>query len=103
MPNPNAKDKPRFVMPRPFSVVLWRPAQDMDPCPAFVTGTSREAISVVAFPPDARMGVPKDGVRHIDDPVSANIAPDEGGIWDFTEDQKLLRNVLGLDSSVPAV
>lgn len=91
---------PPFVMPKPYSVVVWRPAPGLTPAPAFVTACFRDTISVVAFPQDARIGMPKDGVRHIDDPGVARISPDEGGVWDYTEDQKMLRNVLGLDTVV---
>lgn len=48
---------------------------------------------LTVFAPDNRGGLPKDGVRHITDPEFGEHPSQEGGCWDFTEDQKILAKV----------
>lgn len=85
-----------YKMPEPYCVCLWAPAQGMEWSPALVTKVSRNTVSVVVFTIDARMGVPKDGVRYLNDPGVQHISPDEGGIWDFSPEQKILRDLMGI-------
>lgn len=97
MPSPQKPSqpspKPGFVMPRPGSIVMWTHAPGGEPSVAAVTKIGRQAISVMVFPPDSPRGVPKDGVRHIDDPwLKTNLSP-ESGMWDFTEEAKRLAAV----------
>lgn len=95
MPRPD-----EFVSPRPYTTVLWRHTQDAEPSPALVTAIFERTVSCTVFPIDSPRGMPKDGVRHISDPIAPHIDPAEGGgYWDFTEDQVLLRHVTGEDSS----
>ena len=89
-------------MPEPYTVCLWAPTADLEWSPALVTRINRNTVSVVVFSIDARMGVPKDGVRYVNDPGSQSISPDEGGVWDFTVDQKILRELMGITEEVPA-
>jgi hypothetical protein len=85
-----------YQPPDPYTVCLWAPALGMEWSPALVTKIGRSGISVVLFSIDARMGLPKDGVVYVNDPRSFKIHPDEGGIWDFTVDQKILRELMGI-------
>lgn len=89
-PAPPPPKKPGFRMPKPGAVVIWRHVIGGDPSPAVVTKLGRQGISVMVFPPDSRVGIPKDGVRHISDPqVKTQVMP-ESGIWDHTDETKLL-------------
>lgn len=85
-----------FQMPTPGSLVIWFAAPGGDACVAAVTKIGRRAISVMLFPPDSRVGQPKDSVRHVDDPWNKiyDINPDSG-VWDFTPEHKLLLSVVG--------
>ena len=90
---PKAAKPDKFVMPPAPSVVLWRHAPGGEPSPAAVTKVGKQAISVLIFPPDSRIGVPKDGVRFADDPfLKANVT--DGGIWDYTPEHKLLLSLV---------
>jgi hypothetical protein len=86
-----------FEMPKPFSLVLWRAAPDMDPpAPAVVTAVFHRTISCTVFPLDHAYGVAKDGVRFVKDPEPSQIDVNfGGGYWDYTDDQKLLKHLIG--------
>ena len=85
-----------FRPPDPYTVVVWRQQQSDEPVPALVTARFGRTVSCTIFPLDYPRGVPKDGVRHISDPIAPHIDPVEGGgYWDFTEDQKMLHNAVG--------
>jgi len=75
---------------------LWAPAHGLEWSPAVVTRVNRDTVSLIYFAIDARMGVPRDGVRFVHDPSVAMISPDEGGIWDFTLLEKQFRELMGI-------
>lgn len=70
-------------------IVLWSYRPGGDPAPAFVTQVGQEAIGLVYFPPDSRVGTPRDGVRHVSDPAAARVESD-AGVFDFTATHKRL-------------
>lgn len=80
-----------YKMPRPGSIVVWRSSPNADSCLAIVTAVGQQGLSCMLFPPDSKMGLPRDSVRHVDDPwnklhgVSA-----DSGVWDYTGDEKRL-------------
>lgn len=79
-----------YVPPRPTQVVVWRHVPGGDPVPAVVTHIGRQGISVMIFPPDSRVGVPKEAVRHVSDPmVRTQVSPD-AGVWDYPDETKLV-------------
>lgn len=85
-----------FDAPTPYMLVAWRQMPADDPCPALVTATFGRTISCTVFPVDFPHGIPKDGVRHIADPIASHMDPyDAGGYWDFTADQKMLHLIAG--------
>jgi hypothetical protein len=92
-----------YRMPEPYTTCLWAPADGLEWSPALVTRVGRNAISLVVFSYDARMGLPKDGVRYFGDPSVFQISPDEGGIWKYTPDQELLRQLLGIKDDYAAL
>lgn len=78
------------------STVLWKHSTaSPDPAAAIVTRVSPDAISVLIFPTESRAGIPKDAVRHADDPANDTLISD-AGVWEQTEDAKLLASVLVL-------
>ncbi|SIO37889.1 hypothetical protein SAMN05444166_4225 [Singulisphaera sp. GP187] len=101
-----AAEPPKYVSPRPPAVVLWRNAPGGDAYPAIVTQVGRHAISVMLFPPESRVGVPKDGVRHVGDPWNKQHGINaDSGVWDYTDETKLIRalaasKIPGLDGNV---
>ena len=91
-PKGSSRPPEKFVMPPAPTVVLWRHAPGGEASPAAVTKVGKQALSLMIFPPDSRVGVPKDGVRFIDDPfLKANVT--DGGVWDYTDEHKLLMTV----------
>jgi hypothetical protein len=81
--------------------VVWRNARGGESNFAIVTKFGRSAISVMIFPPDSRVGVPKDGVRFIDDPMNRNQNQSDSGIWEFTSDSLALRALQSLRDPIP--
>jgi hypothetical protein len=81
-----------YEMPKPpIGAVHFYPAIGDTPVPALVTQVGRRAVNLLAFPPDTRGGVPRDGVRHIDDPdLRRTTETAMLGCWDFTDEHKLL-------------
>jgi hypothetical protein len=81
-----------YEMPKPpVGAVLFYPAIGNEPVPALVTQVGKRAVNLLAFPPDTRGGIPRDGVRHIDDPdVRRSTATATLGVWDFTDEHKQL-------------
>jgi hypothetical protein len=88
-----------YVMPKPFSVCLWYAQKTAPPAPALVLSAAERTIQVVVFHFASRHPEQRDGVRHISDPQIGTflMADEQGGMWDFTADQKLLRQIAGLD------
>ena len=86
-----------FVMPKPPAVVVWRNAPGGETSFAIVTKYGRNAISVMIFPPESRVGVPKDGVRFTDDPWNKTQGINaDSGIWEYTEETAQLRALMAL-------
>lgn len=79
-----------YEMPQPPPVVVWRDAPGGESNYAIVTKYGRSAISVMIFPPDSRVGVPKDGVRFIDDPANRRTGVGDAGIWEYTSETNLI-------------
>lgn len=94
---PSAAQKPpEYRMPTPPAIVIWRNAPGDDAAaPAAVTKRGKSAVSLMVFPPDSRVGVPKDAVRFIDDPIvkKSGINPSDG-VWDYTPEYRLLLSVV---------
>lgn len=80
-------------MPKAPPVVIWRNAPNAEPNYAIVTRYGRSAISVMIFPPDSRVGVPRDGVRFLEDPINRLQGIGEGGIWEYTDETKLIQEL----------
>jgi hypothetical protein len=97
-------DKPApFVMPKPPAIVVWRNAPGGETSYAMVTKLGRYAISVMIFPPESRVGVPKDGVRFIDDPWNKTQGINaDTGIWEYTEETLQLRKLLATNEFLNA-
>lgn len=84
--------KTPFVMPKAPAIVLWRNAPGATPSYAVVTAYGRHAISVAVCVPDSRIVVPKDGVRFVLDPWNqANGINADSGVWDYTDETKVVR------------
>lgn len=80
-----------YKMPAPPAIVLWLNARGAEKLYAVVTKVGRSAISVGVFAPESRGAVPKEAVRYIDDPeVKEHGAHPDYGVWDFTDEHKLL-------------
>ena len=95
-PVPPPLAKPKYTMPRPLGpIVEWRHAAGEPPQYAIVTKLGKSAISVALVVPDSRAVLPQDGVRHISDPSVASQITD-GGVWDYTDHDRLLMRVLPL-------
>lgn len=80
-----------WKMPHPPAIVLWRNAPGGEVSYAIVTKYNKQSISVMIFPPESRVGVPKDGVRHFDDPWNKiQGLNSDSGVWEYTyEDREL--------------
>lgn len=82
----------KWQMPAPPAIVIWRNAPGGETAYAIVTKYNKQSVSVMIFPPDSRIGVPKDGVRFIDDPWNKIQGLNaDSGVWDFTDEHKVLR------------
>lgn len=92
---PQAAKRPngQYEMPVPPPVVVWRNAPGGEPNYAIVTKYGRHAVSLMIFPPESRVGVPKDGVRFIDDPHLRLNALTDSGIWEYTDETKLIQDL----------
>lgn len=92
----SAADPKAFVMPRPPAIVVWRPAPGGDAQFAIVTKYGKSAISLAVIAPESRVLAPKDAVRYVDDPWNKThpIDPDSG-VWELTEESKLLLAISG--------
>jgi len=76
-----------FTMPTPAPVVIWRPGVAAEPAFAIVTAVGRNAIDVLVFPPESRVGVPKTGVKHVSDPWHLKHGLDVyAGVWEPTDE-----------------
>lgn len=93
MPPTNVKSP--FVMPKPAAVVVWKNAPAAEENFAIVTHVGRHAISLIVFPSESRVGIPKDSVRHVADPRNAALGiSGDYGVWDYTEESKQLHKLL---------
>lgn len=83
-----------YKMPRPTTIVQWQHAPGGEFSPAIVTRVGRTAISVMVFPTESRVGVPKDGVSHVSDPRAKTMVAPESGLWDFTEEYRVVQKLV---------
>ena len=90
-----AVEPAKYQMPTPPAVVVWRNAPGGEPNYAVVTKVGRQAVSLMIFPTDSRVGVPKDGVRFVGDPDNRHLALSDAGVWDYTDESKLLQKLAG--------
>lgn len=90
MPPSKAVDK-KYRMPMPSPVVVWRNAPGGGSCIAVVTNVGSNAISLMLFPPDSRVGIPKDSVRYVGDPDVSRHVNSDSGVWEETDETKLLK------------
>lgn len=82
---------PKYTMPTPTPVVVWSNAPGGEAVYGIVTKVGRRAISLMLFPSESRVGVPKDSVRHVGDPDNKAQANSDSGVWDYTDESKLIR------------
>jgi hypothetical protein len=61
---------------------------DSEACPAVVTTVCPGSVNLTVIPPDNRGTIPKNGCRHISDPVIALHPNYDAGCWDYTNEQK---------------
>lgn len=83
-----------YKMPCPTTIVQWQHAPGGEFSPAIVTRVGRTAISVMVFPTESRVGVPKDGVSHVSDPRAKTMVAPESGLWDFTEEYRVVQKLV---------
>jgi hypothetical protein len=90
-PSAGGSVKPaEWRMPRPPAVVVWRNAPGGETAYAIVTKYNKNSVSLMIFPPESRIGVPKDGVRFIADPWNAtNGINADSGVWEYTPEHEL--------------
>lgn len=80
-----------FRMPTPPPIVVWRNAPGGEACYAAVTKRNKNSVSLLLWPPDQRVGVPKEGVRHVSDPWNKTQGINaDSGVWDYTDESKVL-------------
>jgi len=90
--NMMASDK--FVMPYPAPFVVWRTSPNGDAAFAVVTHVHRNAIDVLVFPQESRVGVPKTGVRYAADPWhKINGLDPSAGVWEPTSETTLIETL----------
>lgn len=80
-----ATKKLGWVMPAArLGPCVWYASRDgLEPVPAMITQIGQGSVMLTVFPPDNRAGLPKDGVRHVTDPVIAQYPSYESGCWDY--------------------
>ena len=84
----------KFRSPRcPLGLVLWSPGLNMEWFPAIATQVGGECIRVMVFPVESRVAMVKDSVRHVSDPMFPRLLDQTGGVWDYTDEYKLLAAV----------
>lgn len=77
----------KYEMPKVYlgQIVLWRHGrQANEPAPAIVTRVGMNAVSVIIFPTESKVGITRDGVRYCTDPALATVQSD-AGVWDYTD------------------
>lgn len=94
-----AESPKTFEMPKAqVGACIWRPRPGGEPAPALITYVGSRAVSCVIFPPDSRQFLLRDGVRHESDPELSNPHASDAGCWDYTEEQKQIRMLLGQEA-----
>lgn len=80
--SPNKK----YVMPHAsLGLCVWYASRESTPIPAIITQVGEGSVMLTVFAPDNRAGVPKDGVRHISDPMVRQYPTYEAGTWDYCD------------------
>jgi hypothetical protein len=89
---------PVFKAPVPSEglIVKWSAGVGHKWFPAIVTKTGGNAIDVSVFPVETNRTTPHDSVRHAADPQFPRLLDQKGGIWDFTDEYKLLIGIAQL-------
>jgi hypothetical protein len=87
-----------YVMPRPFQICRWYAQKTAPPATALVLSVGERTIQVAVFMPGAPYPEQRDGVRHISDLLIFifEIDDEQGGFWDYAEDQLRLLRIEGL-------
>ena len=86
--------QPKYRPPVPdLGPVLWFHVPGGEPSPAIVTRAGRDACDVIVFPPESRVGVPKSGVLHVNDPRARTMISPENGFWDFTNESRRIAEI----------
>jgi hypothetical protein len=98
-----AKRPEKYRAPTPnLGPVLWSHIPGGEQSSAIVTRAGRDAIDVIIFPPESRIGIPKSGVVYVGDPRAATMVSPESGFWDFTAESKKLAELSALIESLTA-
>lgn len=88
---PPAKNTNAYTPPKaPLGIVKWSPGLNCNWFTAMVTQNVGATIRVMVFPIDSRVAIVKDGVRFHEDPLFPKMHDQTSGIWDFTDEYKLL-------------
>jgi hypothetical protein len=83
------KKPDKYRAPTPdLGPVLWSHVPGGEQSSAIVTRAGRDAIDVIIFPPESRIGIPKSGVVYVGDPRAATMVSPESGFWDYTNESK---------------
>jgi hypothetical protein len=87
-----------WVMPKPFNICRWYAQPTAPPATALVLSVGDRTIQIGVFLPHAHFMEQRDGCRHVSDPQLGKLpmADDQGGTWDYTEDQLRLLRIEGL-------
>lgn len=81
----------QYKAPRaPLGLVLWSAGIGHEWFPAIATKVGDNSIRVMVFPIDSRVAMVRDSVRHASDPQFPMLLDKTGGIWDYTDEHKLL-------------
>jgi hypothetical protein len=80
-----------YVMPEAsVGPAVWLPFVDGTPCAALITEVGDRAVSLTIFPEGSAVGIHRTGIRHVSDPDVSKLATAADGLWDFSDDRKLL-------------
>ncbi len=77
-----------YVMPRAIvGPCVWRDRPGADEVvAALITEVGQRTVGVTLFPPGSRVGITRQGVRHVSDPEFPKLVAQEG-VWDYTAEQ----------------
>lgn len=86
-------------------LVLWHPDANApaDYCPALVTQTWHDSVSLSVIRRDSRFLEPLDGVRHLTDPSARRLELRDLGAWSHTPETLALQELVGEPEEAEAV